>query len=89
MVKHTHTIRRFLPTNCLSVFDHFVGLALKALTACTVKGYSRFFTFINPLIAKLMTSVFVLSYIVTHIYCCFSKSISVRKLISVIVLLSV
>ena len=28
----THqTIRRKLPTNCLSVFDHFVGLALKCL----------------------------------------------------------
>ena len=32
MVKHTQTIRRLLPTNCLSVFDHFVGLALKELT---------------------------------------------------------
>ena len=31
MFKHTQTIRRFLPTNCLSVFDHFVGLALKGL----------------------------------------------------------
>ena len=31
MVKHTQTIRRKLPTNCLSVFDHFVGLALKGL----------------------------------------------------------
>ena len=31
MVKHTQTIRRLLPTNCLSVFDHFVGLALKEL----------------------------------------------------------
>ena len=31
MVKHTQTIRRFLPTNCLNVFDHFVGLALKKL----------------------------------------------------------
>ena len=28
MVKHTQTIRRLLPTNCLSVFDHFVGLEL-------------------------------------------------------------
>ena len=28
MVKHTQTIRRLLPTNCLSVFDHFVRLAL-------------------------------------------------------------
>ena len=31
MVKHTQTICRLLPTNCLSVFDHFVGLALKGL----------------------------------------------------------
>ena len=31
MVKHTQTIRRELPTNCLSVFDHFVKLALKGL----------------------------------------------------------
>ena len=31
MVKHTQTIRRLLPRNCLSVFDHFVGLALKGL----------------------------------------------------------
>ena len=31
MVKHTQTIRRLLLTNCLSVFDHFIGLALKGL----------------------------------------------------------
>ena len=31
MVKHTQTIRRQLPTNCLSVFDHFANLALKGL----------------------------------------------------------
>ena len=31
MVKHTQTIRRLLPMNCLSVFDYFVGLALKGL----------------------------------------------------------
>ena len=29
MVKHIQTIPRLLPTNCLSVFDHFVGLGLK------------------------------------------------------------
>ena len=29
MVKHTQTIRRQQPTNCLSVFDHFMRLALK------------------------------------------------------------
>ena len=31
MVKHTQAICRPLPTNCLCVFDHFVGLALKEL----------------------------------------------------------
>ena len=31
MVKHTQTICRQQPTNCLSVFDHFVGLPLKGL----------------------------------------------------------
>ena len=31
MVKHTQTIRRLLPMNCLNVIDHFVGLALKRL----------------------------------------------------------
>ena len=31
MVKHTQTIRRLVLTNCLSVFDHFVGLTLKGL----------------------------------------------------------
>ena len=31
MVKHTQTIRLLFPTNCLSVFDHFVGLALRGL----------------------------------------------------------
>ena len=31
MVKHTQTIRWLLPTNCLGLFDHFVGLVLKGL----------------------------------------------------------
>ena len=33
MVKRTQTICRLLLTNFLSVFDHFVGLALKSLSA--------------------------------------------------------
>ena len=33
MIKYTQTIRRLLPTNCLSVLDHFVVLALKGLNA--------------------------------------------------------
>ena len=31
MVKHTQTMRQQKPTNCSSVFDHFVGLAHKGL----------------------------------------------------------
>ena len=31
MVKHTQTIRQQQPTNCLSMFDHFVELAFKRL----------------------------------------------------------
>ena len=31
MVKHTQAILRQFPTNCLSVFDHFVKLVLKGL----------------------------------------------------------
>ena len=31
MVKHTQTISRQQQANCLSVFDHFVGLGLKGL----------------------------------------------------------
>ena len=30
MVRHSQTVPRLLPTNCLSVFDHFVGLTRKA-----------------------------------------------------------
>ena len=32
MVKQTQTIRRLLPTNGLSLYDHFAGLAFKGLT---------------------------------------------------------
>ena len=31
MAKHTQTIRRQQPTNCLNVFNHFIGLVLKGL----------------------------------------------------------
>ena len=40
MIKHTETIRRLLLTNCLSVFDHFVGMVLTAAskhTSCNLK----------------------------------------------------
>ena len=47
--KWSNTLKQFvgkLPTNCLSVFDHFVGLALKGLSEPELK-------FINSLIVEI------------------------------------
>ena len=41
MVKHTQIVCRMLTTNCLSVFDHFVGLAYKGLGFKYVNEKSR------------------------------------------------
>ena len=35
MVQHTQTIRPQQPTNCLSIFDHFVGLSPEGLILST------------------------------------------------------
>ena len=37
MVKHTQIIRQLLPRTCLSMFDHFVRLALKGLNLLVKK----------------------------------------------------
>ena len=37
MVKHIQAIHWLLPTNCLSVFDHYEGLALKRLNSFDIK----------------------------------------------------
>ena len=47
--KWSNTLKQFvgnLPTNCLSVFDHFMNLALKGLKICEVrkKARERYFT---------------------------------------------
>ena len=47
MDKHTQTIRRLLPTSCLSVFDHFVEFALKGLSE-EVSSLKNIFHFILP-----------------------------------------
>ena len=51
MVKHTQTIRRQEPKNCLSVLDHFVGLVLKGLS-------HRALFEVIPSIVKLNSSMF-------------------------------
>ena len=45
MVKHTQTIYRLLPTNCLTVFDHFTELAFKGLTGSPSEFHVVFLTF--------------------------------------------
>ena len=62
MVKYTQSIRRLLPTNCLSVFDHFVGLALKVSKAVVTqkKWYIFYKILVKKFCGKLLQS---LSYI--------------------------
>ena len=43
MVKHTQTIRRLEPTNCLSVFDHYDGLTLKGLSFFFTQSFYKAF----------------------------------------------
>ena len=42
MVKHTQTIRRQQSTNCLSMFDNFMRLALKGLVSINQSDYLEF-----------------------------------------------
>ena len=41
MAKHTQTICQQKATNCFSVFDHFVGLALKGIKGMREEGVSK------------------------------------------------
>ena len=55
MVKHTQFASKLL-TNCLSVFDHFVGLALKGLRSCkNCVSFSRLEK-LGFLVYKLLTN---------------------------------
>ena len=56
MIKHTQIILRQLPTNCLSMFDQFVGLALKGIAYFSKisKSWSLHFFYMRPeIISKL------------------------------------
>ena len=53
MAKHTQTICRLLPTNCFSVFEHFVGVVLKGLNVTNIIQYFLLiYQHIKTLIAK-------------------------------------
>ena len=55
MVKHT--ICWLLTTNCLSVFDHFVGLTLKGLKVTSTK---KLITSENSVFGAQFTNIFIL-----------------------------
>ena len=55
MVKNTQTIRRQQPTNCVSAFDHFVGLALKWLKYQKTNSFSSDWPFNDEF--KIMRSL--------------------------------
>ena len=53
MVKHTQTICLLLLTNCLSMFDHFVGLIFKGLTKSPFPSHQPA---VNDLDIEVLTS---------------------------------
>ena len=60
MAKHTQIILRQQPTNCVSVFDHFVGLVLKGLISITETylGYCLTPSFFVKLVTKKRNCLF-------------------------------
>ena len=76
MIKHTHTIRRQQPTNCLSLFDHFVGLVVKELNTSDFETLTKALNTLNheSLIVKFdcvnaldyMGSYLILYFLIRH-----------------------
>ena len=52
MVKHTQTICRQQSTNCLSVFDNFVGFVLKGLKENLSKVFGKFIRHLTIIILQ-------------------------------------
>ena len=72
MVKHTQTIRQVFPNNCLSVFDHFVRLALKGLKYF---GAVIWNCYLNHWKVGLMITVDLSSYNTCHTRFCFEEKL--------------
>ena len=75
MVKHTQTICRLLPTKCLSVFDHFVGLLLKGLKHVSISKIFKC-SILYPLktadtLFFIRTSTFVWGWLFFFLFCFF------------------
>ena len=62
--KWSNTLKQFvgkLPTNCLSVFDHFVGLALKGLKRIDIEYYASAFHLIEVIFSWNSFSLVVMT----------------------------
>ena len=62
MIKWSNTLKQLvgkLPTNCLSVFEHFVGLALKGLRL-SLRWEKFHLLLLSPLINRFISSTFSL-----------------------------
>ena len=85
MVKHTQIIRRLLPTGCLSVFDHFVGLALKGLSHLQSFCSGNFWRRVdlqNFFKCRCFWKfLFIKSWLVAFKHCCFRNIIVSRKFV--------
>ena len=60
ITKCSNTLKQFvgnLPTNCLSVFDHFVGLALKGLNFLSIIQFLKILLF-TYVFHKFSTNVY-------------------------------
>ena len=58
MVKHTQKIRRQKPTNCLSVFDHFVNLARKRLSTPLIQ-FNHWYMILHDLLFLLSQTILI------------------------------
>ena len=59
MIKHTQIICWQQLTNCLSVFDHFVGLALKGLRGVWLKTAAKSSLFFKNILGQFINVRFV------------------------------
>ena len=80
MIKNTQTIRLQRPTNCLSVFDHFVALALKGLRRSCLLLALLSLTFC---IYLLIYFVYLFIYLFLYIYLFFIYVIYVFQLLQI------
>ena len=80
MVKYTQTIRRLQPTNYFSVFNHFLGLALKGLSIIC-NQFQTNIPFLSPFLPTVMSyfSLGVISVFFVAFLCIRSSILSRKK----------